>query len=119
VYDRLEADQAARVEKLTTAMKETAAKHAPEVPADRRENLCREKATISIMARRARNDVWNGSDDSGSARGLTVDRTETAENGHSYTTTRLNPASRARHALRRRQHEIAEELRLWPGFRDE
>lgn len=73
-------------------------------------------ATVSILGRRASADVWAGVDGSGPGRGLVVEKT-VERDGDTVTAEGLNPASRASHALNRREREIAERLRLWPGFR--
>jgi len=118
-YDRLDDADRELVDRLASDMMETAAEHAPHVPADRRERLCLKMATLSHMADRASADVWCELDGSGPGRGIAVERTVTTDSGDTVTVHRPNPASRATHTLRRREHKIAKELQLWPGFRDE
>lgn len=118
VYDRLADDEREYVDRIAREWREEAAAHAPDVPATRRERLCRELATLVIMARRASEDVWCDPDGSGPGRGFVVERTVPTDDGDTVTVHRRNPASRAAHTLRRREHEIAKELRLWPGYQD-
>lgn len=118
-YNRLDDDDREFVDQLATDMEETAAEHAPHVSADRRERLCLEMATLRLMARQASEDVWCDLDGSGSGRGIAVERTVTTDSGDTFTVQKPNPASRASHALRLRERKIAEDLRLWAGFREE
>jgi hypothetical protein len=118
VYDRLEGDERELVERLERDHLEVAAEHAPDVSASRRERLCREKATLVVMARRASADVWCDPDGSGPGRGLVVERTVTTDAGDTVTVHSRNAASRARHTLRRREREIARTLRLWPAYQN-
>lgn len=109
-YQRFDDETLETVEKLVADMLETAAEHAPEVEADRREELARESATITILRRRASADAWGTIDGSGNGRGLIL----TDDDGNQ----RVNPAHKAASSLRRRGREIAEELCLWHGFQD-
>jgi hypothetical protein len=56
VYDRLDDDEREYVDRIAREWREEADTHAPDVPATRRERLCRELATLGIMARRASED---------------------------------------------------------------
>lgn len=106
-YERLAPARTARVDRLTDDVLETAEEHAPEVAADRREELAREMAVLSVLAKSALADVFADAED---ARGFVVE----ASDGHP----RVNPALAADAGLVRRRREIAEELRLWPGFQE-
>jgi hypothetical protein len=85
--------------------------------ADEIERLVTEMATLSVLESQASADVWCSLDGDGPGRGLVVEKT-VERDGETVTIEGLNPASRARHALSRRQREIAETLRLWPGFQE-
>lgn len=115
-YERFDEDTREYVDKIAAEWRAEAATHAPDVPAETRADLCLEKATTAILERRASADVWAALDGSGPGRGLVVEKTVTRD-GDPVTVEGLNPASRARHALSRRQREIADRLRLWPGVR--
>jgi hypothetical protein len=115
-YERFDEDTRAWVDRIAADYREEAATHAADVPAKTRAELCLEMATVSILGRRASADVWAGVDGSGPGRGLVVEKT-VERDGDTVTVEGLNPASRASHALNRREREIAERLRLWPGFR--
>jgi len=107
-YDRFDDETLEYVETLSEDMLETAAEHAPDVDAERRKRLVKERAKIAIMRRRASADAWAGVDGSGSGRGLVL----TDDDGNK----RVNPAHRAANQLRRRGREIDKELRLLPGY---
>jgi hypothetical protein len=107
-YDRFEGETRETVEMLIEEYCETAADHAPEVDADRRERLAKEMATIQILKRRASADAWCKPDGDGDGRGLII----TDDDGSQ----RVNPAHNAAHRLSNRRREIAEKLSLWPGF---
>lgn len=109
-YDRFDAEEKEYVERLVDDFCETAAEHAPDVDADRREELARECATLMLLRRDASEDVWCDIDGSGPGRGLVL----TDDDGRQ----RINPAHHAVHRLRRRGREIAEELCLWYAFQD-
>jgi len=113
-YERFGEDTREYVDRLATDIQTTADEHAPDVPPDRRERLALEKATLSMLERRASADVWAAVDGDGPGRGFVVER-EIERGGETHTVDRRNPAFRAEIALSRRQREIAKELRLWPG----
>ena len=114
-YERFDDATREFVDKIATDYQHEAAEHAPHIPADERVRLCREIATLSVLGRRARDDVWCGIDGSESGRGLVVERAVTRD-GTTYSVDGLNPASRAAVACSNRRREIAKRLRLWPGF---
>jgi hypothetical protein len=116
-YDRFDEDAREHVEVLAAELREQAAETAPEVPAPRRDELTREKATLMILEQQVSDDVWCNLDGSGDGRGLVVEKT-VERNGETVTVQGTNPAVRAETSLSRRQREIAEELQLFPGFRD-
>ncbi|MFB9825221.1 hypothetical protein [Halobaculum roseum] len=119
VYDRLEGADRARVDRLIESMRETAIEHAPEVSAERRERLLKEKATLSVMNTRAMADtIGTPEDPVGGARGFVIEE-DREHAGEHYTVHKANPALGASTAIAARQRMIAEELRLWPGFREE
>jgi len=117
-YERFDEETREWVDRIAADMAETAAEHAPDIREETREDLCREKAVLMQLASRASADVWCELDGSGPGRGITVER-EVEHDGETYTVERVNPASRAEYALKRRQREIAKELRLWPGFQED
>lgn len=119
VYDRLDEETTAYVDELRDCMRNRAKEHAPEVDADRREELLKERATLSILWKRAAADtVGTPADPVDGARGLVIE--ETAEvNGESYTRHRMNPAFTAGFRLKSRQRELDRELRLRPAFQTE
>jgi len=113
-YDRFDEDTRAYVDRIAADWRETAAEHAPDVDADRRAELSREHATLSILHRRTSADTWVDPG-SGPGRGFVIEE-EREIGGETYTVTKANPALRAGASLSRRQREIAKELRLYPGF---
>jgi hypothetical protein len=115
-YERFDDETREYVDRLAADMQETAAEHAPEVSADRRERLAKEKATRGVLADRADADVWCDLDGSGPGRGIVVE-SEREHNGETYTVERMNPAWRGCVTHRNREFEIARKLKLWPGFR--
>ena len=118
-YDRLDEDTRAYVDDLRDCMRETAKEHAPDVPEERRERLLKEKATLSVMWDRAAADTLGTPEDPvDGARGIVL-REERELDGDTYTVEKANPAWQAGHSLTVRKRKIAEELRLWPGFRTE
>jgi len=118
-YGRFEGDTKAYVDRLIADMRETAREHAPEIDADRRERLLKEKATLSILWRRASADTFGTPDDSGSGpRGVVIEEQQEI-NGECYTVAKANPAWDATFAISARRREIAKGLRLWPGLQDE
>jgi len=117
-YERFDADTRAYVHKLIECMRGEAKEHAPGVDADRRERLLKEKATLSILRRRAAADtLGTPKNPVEGARGLVIEETVDAD-GESYTVPKVNPAITAETKLSARQREIAKELKLWPGFQD-
>jgi len=117
-YERFDEDTREWVDGLAADMRKKAAEHAPDIPAERRAELCLEKATLMLLELRVSADVWCSPDGSGPGRGLIVER-EAEIDGETVTIRDTNPALRAETALSRRQREIAEELSLWPGFQDD
>lgn len=118
VYDRLDEDTRAYVDALVSDMRETAKEHAPEVSAERRERLLKEKATLSVMWRRTAFDTAGTPEDPvDGARGIVIEE-EREFDGDTYTVEKPNPAWDAGHRLTVRQRKIAEELCLWAGFRE-
>jgi hypothetical protein len=99
-------------------MRKTAKEHAAEVDPERRERLLKEKATLSILWRRASFDTLGTPEESvEGARGLVIEET-VKENGVTYTKRKANPAMDATTTISTRQREIAKELSLWPGFQN-
>lgn len=115
-YERFDDETRAYVDRIAADFRDRAAEHAPDVDADRRAELCLEKATLMILGQRAGADAWCEPDDSGVGRGFVVE-VEREEGGEARTVRRPNPAFRAEREASRRQREIAEELRLYPGLR--
>lgn len=116
-YARLDDDDREYVDGLAADMRETAAEHAPDVDPDQRAELTREHATLSVLYRRAAADTFGDPDGSGPGRGFVLED-ERDVDGETVAVSKANPAFRAGFGIRRRQREIAEKLRLWPGFRD-
>jgi len=114
-YERFDDETRAYVDRIAADWRETAAEHAPDVDADRRAELSREHATLSILHRRTSADTWVDPDGSGPGRGFILEEKREI-GGETYTVEKANPALRAGASLSRRQREIAEELRLYPGF---
>jgi len=118
VYDRLDEDTRAYVDRMISDMRETAKEHAPEVSAERRERLLKEKATLSIMWRRTFADTLGTPEDPvDGARGIVIEE-EREFDGDTYTVEKANPAWDAGHRLTVRKRKIAEELCLWAGFQE-
>jgi hypothetical protein len=113
-YERLEGRSREFVERMIADMRETAKEHAPEVDVDRREELLKEKATLSILFRRASCDTTPNAEDS---RGFIIEDT-TEIDGETYTRKKPNPAIEATLQHSARQREIAKELSLWVGYQD-
>jgi len=109
-YERFEGDTREFVERMIADMRETAKEHAPEVDKDRRERLLKEKATLSILYRRASCDTVPNAEGS---RGFIIEDT-TEIDGETYTRKKPNPALEATLQHSARQREIANELSLWP-----
>ena len=119
VYDRLDEDVRAYVDRLISDMRPTAKEHAPDVPKARRERLLKEKATLSVMWRRTAADTaGTPAAPVDGARGIVIQE-EREIDGETYTVEKANPAWQAGHRLVVRQRKIAEELRLWYGFRED
>lgn len=117
-YERFDSETRAYVDRLIADMRETAKEHALDVDADRREELLKEKATLSILYRRASADsIGTPSDPVDGARGIVIED-DIEHAGETYTVRKPNPVLKATHRHRQRQREIAEELCLWPGFQD-
>jgi hypothetical protein len=114
-YRRFDDETRAYVDRIAADWRETAAEHAPDVDADRRAELSREHATLSILHRRTTADTFAEPDGSGPGRGFILEEKREI-GGETYTVEKANPALRAGASLSRRQREIAEELRLYPGF---
>jgi hypothetical protein len=117
-YERFDEETQAYIDRIAEDYRETAAEHAPEVPAEERAELVLEMATLMLMSRRADADVFCDPDGSGSGRGLVIE-SEVTIDGETYTTKKLNPAFRATTSHFNREYEIAEKLSLWPGFQDD
>jgi hypothetical protein len=115
-YERFDDDMKAYVEDLRDCMRETAKEHAPDVPEERRERLIKEKATLSVIKRRAGYDAW--AFDREDARGFVIEG-EKEIDGETYITPKPNPALTAESRIAGRQYVIARELRLWWGFQDD
>jgi len=115
-YERFDEDTKATVHRLEDSMRETAKEHAPDVDADRRDELLREKATLMVMEPRASYDTFAIEADD--ARGMVIEE-EIEIDGETYINKKANPAFEASHRLMKRQFEIAKELRLYPGYRDD
>jgi len=115
-YERLDDETREYVDKMITDMRETAKEHAPEVSKERREELLKEKATLSILWRKATFDAFAPEADD--ARGFVV-KEDVEHDGETYTVEKPNPAIGATHQHSARKRQIAEELRLWPGFQDD
>jgi hypothetical protein len=118
VYDRFDDETRAYVDRMIAEMREVAKEHAPEVSKERRERLLKEKATLMVHQMRVDMDAWAAPDGTGPGRGLVIE-TDVEIDGETYTVTKANPALRASSSMSARQREIAEELRLWPGYQDE
>lgn len=115
-YERFDEETTAYVDRLRDSWREVAEEHAPDkYDAAEIDRLVTEKVTLSVLESQASADVWCSLDGDGPGRGLVVEKT-VERHGEAVTIEGLNPASRARHTLSRRQREIAETLRLWPGF---
>jgi len=114
-YDRLDEDTKAHVDRMVADMCDRAKEHAPEVDPDRRERLAKEKATLSILEKRASFDVFAHTAED--ARGFVIED-DVEHDGETYTIEKVNPAMDAATSLSSRQRKIAKELRLWPGFQD-
>lgn len=117
-YERFDESTRGHVDRIAADIRETAAEYAPDVDAERRAELAREKATLSVLETRATADVICTRGDSAPGRGFIVEREIEGDDGETVTKRVANPALSAQVALSRRQREIAEELRLWPGFQD-
>jgi hypothetical protein len=118
-YERFDADTRAYVDRMIADMREVAKKHAPEVDADRREELLKEKATLSILWRRASFDTFGTPENpTEGARGVVIEE-DVEIDGETYTVEKMNPAFEATFQHSGRKRQIAKELRLWPGFQDE
>lgn len=114
-YERFDEDTRAYVDRMAADMRETAKEHAPEVDVDRREELAKEKATLSVLSNRASYDAFaHAAED---ARGFVIED-DVDLDGETYTVEKLNPAIEATHRHSKRRREIAEDLRLWPGFQE-
>lgn len=118
-YARFDAETRAYVDRLRVSMRETAEEHAPEVPEERREELIKERATLSILWRRTLADtLGTPKEPVDGARGL-VFREDVEIDGETVTRTKANPAFDAGHAISMRKREIAKELSLLPGFQND
>lgn len=117
-YERFDEATKAHVDRLIADMRTRAKEHAPEVAPERRERLLKEKATLSVLQRRAEFDVWAALDGSGPGRGLMLTE-DTEIDGETYTKRKANPALDATTAISGRRREIAKELSLWPGFQED
>jgi len=115
-YARFDAETREYVDRLRASMRETAEEHAPEVPEERREELIKERATLSILWRRTFTDtLGTPKEPVEGARGL-VFREDVEIDGETVTRTKANPAFDTSHAISMRKREIAKELSLLPGF---
>lgn len=115
-YARFDAETQEYVDRLRNCMRETAEEHAPEVPEERREELIKERATLSILWRRTFADtLGTPKEPVEGARGL-VFRENVEIDGDTYIVEKANPAFDAGHAISMRKREIAKELFLLPGF---
>jgi hypothetical protein len=118
-YERFDAETQAYVDRLRKCMRETAEEHAPDVPEDRREELIKERATLSILWRRAMADTLGTPEEPvEGARGLVFGEDVEVE-GETVTRAKVNPAFDAGHAISMRKREIAKELSLLPGYQKE
>jgi hypothetical protein len=118
-YERFDEGTRDYVALLISDMRETAKEHAPEVDAERREQLLKEKATLSILWDRAAADtLGTPKDPVEGSRGFVIEERR-EHGGETYTVHKANPALQAGHSLRSRKREIAKELRLRPGFQDD
>ncbi|TKR24341.1 hypothetical protein [Natronomonas salsuginis] len=117
-YERFDEETKAHVDRLRECMRETAKANAPDVPEERRERLIKEKATLSVLWKRAAADTLGTPENPvDGARGIVIEE-EYEHNGETYTIEKANPAWKANHILSGRQRQIAKELRLWPGFQE-
>jgi hypothetical protein len=114
-YRRFDDETQEYVDRIAADWRETAAEHAPDVDADRRAELSREHATLSILHRRTSADTVAVPDGSRPGRGFILTE-ERDIGGETHTVRKANPALRAGSSLSRRQREIAKDLRLYPGL---
>jgi hypothetical protein len=118
-YERFDRETRAWVDRLWADMRERAKRHAPEVSEARRERLLKEKATRTVLERRASVECFTGGDMSGDGPGRGWILTEERKvNGTVIEREKVNPAFEAKMQHATRQRKIAEELSLWPGFQD-
>ncbi|WP_338756336.1 HGGxSTG domain-containing protein [Halobacterium salinarum] len=117
-YERFDGETQAWVDRMVAEMRETAKEHAPTVDVGRREQLLKEKATLSILHRRASADtIGSPADPIEGARGFVIEE-QREHAGETYTVRKVNPALEATLQHSKRKREIAKELSLWPGFQD-
>lgn len=105
-YQRFDSETREYVDRMIADMRSVAKEHAPDVDPERRGKLLKEKATLSILWRRANLDQLE--------RGLIIEK-ET----ESGTTVDVNPTLERGVNISSRQRKIAEELCLWPGYQED
>lgn len=111
-YERFDGDTRDYVDLLISDMRETAKEHAPDLDAERREQLLKEKATLSVLWKRTAVDtLGTPKDPVEGSRGFVIEERR-EHNDETYVVHKANPALQAGRSIQSRKREIINELGL-------